>query len=162
MLRYFNPVGAHESGLIGEAPQQRANNLMPVILDVVSGRRSKLEIFGNDYDTSDGTGVRDFIHIMDLAEAHSAAITYLKKQKGVSIFNLGSGKGTSVLELIRAFEKVNECSINAVLSSRRSGDVGEVWTSVALASARLGFVPRRTVDEMCRDAYNFSVADMVK
>lgn len=159
MLRYFNPVGAHESGLIGEAPQQAANNLMPVLLDVVSGRRDKLEIFGSDYDTPDGTGVRDFIHVMDVADAHCAAIAYLRKHVGVSTFNLGSGKGTSVLELLRAFEKVNDCTINTVLSPRRTGDIGEVWTSIGSAGSCLDFTPRRTIYDMCKDAYNFSVAE---
>lgn len=158
ILRYFNPVGAHNSGLLGESPQQAANNLMPILLDVVSGRRAKLEIFGNDYETIDGTGVRDFIHVMDLAEAHLSAINYLNKHAGVSTFNLGSGSGTSVLQLVEVFEQASGISIDTVFSSRRPGDLGEVWTNTALARTCLEFVPQRSVYEMCKDAYNFSVA----
>lgn len=153
LLRYFNPVGAHESGLIGESPNGIPNNLMPYITQVAKGRLTKLRIFGNDYPTPDGTGVRDYIHVSDLAEGHVAALERLNS--GVHIYNLGTGKGTSVLELVHAFEKANNLKIPYEFAPRRAGDIAENYADVSKAERELGWKAKRGLIEMCRDAWNF-------
>lgn len=153
LLRYFNPVGAHESGLIGEAPTGIPNNLMPYITQVASGKLEKLKVFGNDFDTIDGTGVRDYIHVMDLAEGHAAAIE--KLTKGIHIYNLGTGKGTSVLQLIHAFEEVNNIKIPYEIVGRRPGDIASSYADVSKAEQELGWKAKRGIKEMCRDAWRF-------
>ncbi|MGI6227901.1 MAG: UDP-glucose 4-epimerase GalE, partial [Peptococcales bacterium] len=153
LLRYFNPVGAHESGLIGEAPNGIPNNLMPYITKVAKGLLPKLNIFGNDYPTVDGTGVRDYIHVVDLAEGHVAAIE--KLTEGVHIYNLGTGQGTSVLQLVQAFEEVNNIKIPYVIVDRRSGDLASVFASTDKAWNELGWKSRRGLREMVRDSWRF-------
>ena len=153
LLRYFNPIGAHESGLIGEAPNGIPNNLMPYITKVAKGELKELRVFGSDYDTPDGTGVRDYIHVMDLAEGHAAALE--KMGEGVSVYNLGTGKGTSVLELVTAFERVNEIKIPYRITPRRAGDIAVCYAETKKAERELGWKARRTVEEMCRDAWRF-------
>ena len=153
ILRYFNPIGAHKSGLIGEDPNGIPNNLMPYIVKVATGELPILSIFGDDYNTSDGTGVRDYIHVVDLARGHVLALN--NKEKGVKIYNLGTGKGTSVLELVNAFEKVNNITINKKIAPRRPGDIDSCYAACDKAFKELGFKAEKTVDEMCRDSYNF-------
>ena len=153
ILRYFNPVGAHESGLIGEDPNGIPNNLMPYVMKVVTGELECLSVFGNDYDTPDGTGVRDYIHVVDLAKGHVLALN--NKSTGVKVYNLGTGKGTSVKELVNAFERVNNITINKKIAPRRPGDIDECYASCDKAFKELGFKAEKTVDEMCRDSYNF-------
>ena len=153
ILRYFNPIGAHKSGLIGEDPNGIPNNLMPYIVKVATGELPILSIFGDDYNTSDGTGVRDYIHVVDLARGHVLALN--NKNKGVKVYNLGTGKGTSVLELVNAFEKVNNITINKKIAPRRPGDIDSCYASCDKAFKELGFKAEKTVDEMCRDSYNF-------
>lgn len=153
LLRYFNPIGAHPSGLIGELPQGIPNNLMPYITQTAKGIREKLYVFGNDYDTVDGTGVRDYIHVVDLAKGHVAALNYY--HDGVDTFNLGTGKGTSVLEIIHAFEKVNGIKLNYVITDRRPGDVATSFADASKAKKLLGWEAKLTVEDMVRDAWNF-------
>ncbi|WP_342475618.1 UDP-glucose 4-epimerase GalE [Weizmannia sp. FSL K6-0777] len=153
ILRYFNPVGAHESGLIGESPNGIPNNLMPYITQVAKGKLKKLKVFGDNYPTVDGTGVRDFIHVVDLAEGHVAALNNLKK--GVHIYNLGTGKGTSVLELINAFEEANGIKIPYEVVDRRPGDIAECYADVTKAYQELGWRASRDIFRMCKDAWNF-------
>ncbi len=153
ILRYFNPIGAHESGLIGEDPRDIPNNLMPYIVKVATGELPVLSIFGDDYDTVDGTGVRDYIHVVDLARGHVLALK--NKESGVKVYNLGTGKGTSVLELVHAFEKVNHLSINKKIAPRRPGDIDACFASCDKAFKELGFKAQKDIDEMCKDAYNF-------
>lgn len=153
ILRYFNPIGAHKSGLIGEDPKDIPNNLMPYIVKVATGELPVLNIFGDDYDTIDGTGVRDYIHVVDLAHGHVLALN--NKNTGVKIYNLGTGKGTSVLELVNAFEKVNNIKINKKIAPRRPGDIDACFASCDKAMNELGFKAERNIDEMCLDAYNF-------
>ena len=153
ILRYFNPIGAHKSGLIGEDPKDIPNNLMPYIVKVATGELPILSIFGDDYDTSDGTGVRDYIHVVDLAKGHVLALN--NKNTGVKIYNLGTGKGTSVLELVNAFERVNNISINKKIAPRRPGDIDACYASCDKAFKELGFKAQKNIDEMCKDAYNF-------
>lgn len=156
ILRYFNPVGAHESHLIGEMPTGNNANLMPYLLEVASGTRPFLSIFGNDYDTVDGTGVRDYIHIMDLAEGHGAAIDFLgRTDKPIEIFNLGTGRGTSVLEFVEAFELATGKVIPIQFAPRRVGDVGECWADPAKAWRLLGWRASRNLHEMCSSAWLF-------
>lgn len=154
LLRYFNPVGAHESGLIGEDPNGIPNNLMPYISKVAKGDLSKLNVYGSDYDTVDGTGIRDYIHVMDLAYGHVKALEHLSK--GVEIYNLGTGRGTSVLEMVRAFEMANGVEIPYELVSRRSGDVATCYADSGKANQELGWRAERTILEMCRDSWNFA------
>lgn len=155
-LRYFNPVGAHESGLIGEDPNGIPNNLMPYISQVASGSLVKLKIFGNDYDTSDGTGVRDYIHVMDLAEGHVAALNYLRTQSsGISIINLGTGNGHSVLELVGIYEQVSLKKIPYEIISRRPGDIDSCCAKVNLAREFLGWVAKRSLRQMCEDSWRW-------
>ena len=153
LLRYFNPVGAHESGLIGEDPNGIPNNLMPYISQVAGGRLKKLRIFGNDYNTSDGTGVRDYIHVMDLAEGHVAAVS--KMRSGVSVYNLGTGRGTSVLELVNAFIKANKIDVPYEIAPRRAGDLPEYYADASKAERELGWKAKRSVEDMCRDSWRF-------
>ncbi|HEY5970898.1 MAG TPA: UDP-glucose 4-epimerase GalE [Pseudoxanthomonas sp.] len=154
-LRYFNPVGAHDSGLIGEDPSGIPNNLMPYICQVAVGRREKLQVFGGDYPTADGTGVRDYIHVMDLARAHADALEYLAREDRSLTVNLGTGRGISVLELLRGFEKASGRNIPYEIAARRSGDVAEVYADPALARQLLGWQAEFDVDAMCRDAWRW-------
>ncbi len=153
ILRYFNPIGAHKSGLIGEDPKDIPNNLMPYIVKVATKELEVLSIFGDDYDTSDGTGVRDYIHVVDLAYGHVLALN--NKNSGIKIYNLGTGKGTSVKELVTAFEKVNKISVNKKIAPRRPGDIDACFAACDKAFKELGFKAQRDIDEMCLDAYNF-------
>jgi len=155
-LRYFNPVGAHESGLIGEDPQGIPKNLMPFLTQVATGRREYLSIFGQDYPTCDGTGIRDYIHVMDLAEGHVAALNKLFFQKsGLLTVNLGTGRGVSVLQMIQAFEQASGKKIAYKFVDRRLGDVAECWAEATLAEQILGWKYCRGVDEMCMDAWRW-------
>ena len=153
LLRYFNPVGAHESGLIGEAPTGIPNNLMPYVTQVAKGKLDKLRIFGNDYPTIDGTGVRDYIHVMDLAEGHVAALD--KLTPGVHIYNLGTGQGTSVLQLVKAFEDANGIALPYEITDRRPGDIAECYADTSKAVGELGWAAKRNIIAMCRDAWRF-------
>jgi len=154
-LRYFNPVGAHESGLIGETPRGIPNNLMPFIAQVAIGQRAELEVFGNDYETPDGTGVRDYIHVMDLADGHVAAFNYLSEHTGWSAINLGTGRGYSVLEIVRAFERVNGCTIPYAFAPRRAGDIAAYYASAEQARKALGWTAMRSLDEMCASTWQY-------
>lgn len=153
LLRYFNPVGAHVSGLIGELPNGIPNNLMPYITQVAKGKLNKLRIFGNDYPTVDGTGVRDYIHVMDLAEGHLAALNHLSE--GVHIYNLGTGKGTSVLQLVKVFEETNGIEVKYEIVDRRPGDIAECYADASKAEKELHWTAKRGIIEMCRDAWRF-------
>lgn len=153
LLRYFNPVGAHESGLIGEAPNGIPNNLMPYVTQVAKGKLNKLRVFGNDYPTVDGTGIRDYIHVVDLAEGHVAAIE--KLTEGVNIYNLGTGEGTSVLQLVKAFEEANNIKVPYEIVERRAGDIAECYADASKAERELGWTAKRGILEMCRDAWRF-------
>ena len=156
ILRYFNPVGSHESGLIGESPKGIPNNLMPYMVKVASGELEKLKVFGNDYETRDGTGERDYIHVMDLAEGHLAALSFLKEHKGWHITNLGSGKSTTVLELINTFEKINHKKIPYDVVARREGDLPTYFAKPDLANKTLHWKTKRTLDSMCESAWKFN------
>ena len=153
ILRYFNPVGAHESGLIGEVPNGIPNNLMPYITKVAKGEYPKLHVFGGDYPTVDGTCIRDYIHVMDLAEGHVAALEHLTP--GVHVYNLGTGTGTSVLQLIQTFEKVNKIKISYEIVERRAGDLAIVYADASKAQRELNWKANRTLEEMCLDAWHF-------
>lgn len=153
LLRYFNPVGAHESGLIGEAPNGIPNNLMPYVAQVAKGKLEKLRVFGNDYPTTDGTGIRDYIHVLDLAEGHVAALDNLRE--GAHVYNLGTGKGTSVIELVKAFEKANEIQVPYEIVNRRRGDIASCYADAAKAKRELGWIAKRDIIAMCRDAWRF-------
>ena len=155
ILRYFNPIGAHESGLIGEEPNGIPANLMPYISKVANGKLECLSVFGNDYPTKDGTGVRDYIHVVDLAKGHIKAIEKISKDKGLFIYNLGTGVGYSVLDIINAFEKVNGIKINYKIAPRREGDIAECYSDPTKAKEELGFEATKTIEDMCRDAWNF-------
>ena len=155
LLRYFNPVGAHKSGLLGEDPNGIPNNLMPYVLKVATGELEVLSIFGDDYNTVDGTGVRDYIHVVDLAKGHIAAINKIRKDKGICIYNLGTGKGTSVLEIVNTFEKVTGLKVNRKISERRPGDIAEIYTDVTKAEKELNWKATKTVEEMCESMYNY-------
>lgn len=155
LLRYFNPVGAHESGLIGEDPTGIPNNLMPYIAQVASGRRKELNIFGNDYPTPDGTGVRDYIHVTDLALGHLAALQTLPKMNGVITVNLGTGRGYSVLEMVRAFEAASGKQVPYRIAPRRPGDIGECYADPAMALSLLGWRAERGIEDMCRDTWRW-------
>ena len=154
LLRYFNPVGAHESGLIGEDPNGIPNNLMPFVLKVATGQFKELSVWGGDYPTADGTGVRDYIHVADLATGHVAALQKLDTMRCEAI-NLGTGRGSSVLELVRTFERVNGVKVPFVMKDRRPGDVTSCFADPSLASRRLGWKTRRTLEDMCRDAWRW-------
>lgn len=157
ILRYFNPVGAHESSLIGESPVGVPNNLMPYITQVASGKRDKLKIFGNDYNTHDGTGVRDFIHVVDLAEAHEKALEKIDEIDDYEIYNIGTGTGFSVLDLVCAFEKTNKIKIPYEIVGRRAGDVAVCYANCEKANKELNWKAKKNIDEMCRDSWNWEV-----
>jgi len=155
ILRYFNPIGAHSSGLIGEDPQGIPNNLMPYVTQVAVGKRDHLNVFGNDYKTIDGTGVRDYIHVVDLARGHLCALKKLEQKPGLVIYNLGTGKGTSVLELVSAFEKANNIKIKYEICERRPGDVDENYADCNKAFDEMGFKTELTIVDACRDSWNW-------
>lgn len=155
LLRYFNPIGAHKSGLIGEDPAGIPNNLMPFIAQVAVGKRAELSVFGNDYDTVDGTGVRDYIHVVDLALGHIKALEKISDTTGVYTYNLGSGQGTSVLELVQAFEKVNGVKVPYKIVDRRPGDVATCYANADKALAELNWKTEKTIEDMCRDTWNW-------
>lgn len=157
ILRYFNPIGAHQSGLIGEDPKGIPNNLCPYITQVVVGKREYLGVFGNDYDTPDGTGVRDYIHVVDLAKGHVLAVTKLLENPGILTVNLGTGKGYSVLDMVKAFEKVTGKTIPYKIMSRRPGDIDECYADPSLAFEVLGFKAEKDLEDMCRDAINWQM-----
>ena len=157
-LRYFNPIGAHPSGLLGEDPQGKPNNIFPLILKVASGELNQLRIFGNDWDTFDGTGVRDYIHVLDLAEGHIRAFEFLERNKpNIVNLNLGTGIGTSVLELINTFQKVNDVKINYVFDHRRKGDKQYVVADITKAKEILGWESKKNLEEMCKDGWNWQL-----
>lgn len=156
ILRYFNPTGAHSSGLIGESPNGIPNNLMPYILKVASGELEVLNIFGNDYPTPDGTGIRDYIHVVDVAKGHVSALNKIvNSNSGVYVYNLGSGKGVSVLELVNTFERVNNVKVNYRIADRRPGDLAEYYADPTKALNELGWKAEKTVEDICRDSWNF-------
>lgn len=155
LLRYFNPIGAHESGLIGEKPNGIPNNLMPYITQTAAGIRETLSVFGNDYPTPDGTGVRDYIHIVDLARGHVAALKYALEHKGCEIFNLGTGKGTSVLELIHAFERSTGVKIPYRITGRRAGDIAECYAATEKAERILNWRAQKSLNDMCIDSWRW-------
>lgn len=158
LLRYFNPIGAHPSGLLGEVPLGTPNNLFPYILDVAEGKRTSLQLFGNDYDTFDGTCIRDFIHVMDLADGHCQALQFLDEMKDKKIcqaVNLGTGIGTSVLDLIRTFEEINSVKIPYTIVERRQGDVSKSYADARKAERLLGWSAKRNLMDMCKDGWNF-------
>jgi UDP-glucose 4-epimerase len=156
-LRYFNPVGAHESGTIGEDPGGIPDSLMPSICQAAAGRRERLDIFGNDWPTPDGTGVRDYIHLLDLAEGHAAALDALKRAKPGTVMtvNLGTGHGCSVLQLVDAFERVNGVTVPRQFAPRRPGGIATCYADPSLAARVFGWKARRGIEEMCRDAWNW-------
>ena len=155
LLRYFNPIGAHESGLIGEDPSGIPNNLMPFIAQVAVGKRPELSVFGDDYDTVDGTGVRDYIHVVDLAIGHIKALEKVSEKPDVYIYNLGSGEGTSVLQLVNTFESVNKVPIPYKIVPRRSGDVAICYANADKAYKELNWKTTKTIEDMCRDTWNW-------
>ncbi len=155
LLRYFNPVGAHESGLLGEDPQGIPNNLLPFVAQVAVGRREKLGVFGNDYATPDGTGVRDYIHVVDLADGHLAALNRVGKEPGLHIYNLGTGKGNSVLEMVAAFEKASGRPIPYEIMPRRAGDIAECYADPSYAEEALGWKATRTLEKMVEDTWRW-------
>lgn len=155
LLRYFNPVGAHESGRIGEDPNGIPNNLMPYITQVAVGKREKLNVFGGDYPTPDGTGIRDYIHVVDLVRGHLLALEKVLKETGLSVYNLGTGRGYSVLEVIKTFEKVNGVKIPYAITGRRPGDIAVCYADTGKACRELGFKAEKTLEDMCRDAWNW-------
>lgn len=155
LLRYFNPIGAHESGLIGEDPQGIPNNLMPYITQVAVGKREELGVFGNDYDTPDGTGVRDYIHVCDLAAGHVCALKAIERKCGLAIYNLGTGHGYSVLDVVKAFEKANGVAIKYAIKPRRPGDIATCYCNPAKAKDELGWEAKYGIEEMCRDSWNW-------
>ncbi len=155
LLRYFNPIGAHESGRIGENPRGIPNNLMPYVTQVAVGKRDKLTIFGDDYDTPDGTCLRDYIHIMDLAEGHLKAVDFCVENKGTEIINLGTGQPYSVLDIVKTFEKVNTIQVPYEIGPRRGGDLPAVYADVSKAEKVLGWKAKRTLADMCRDSWNW-------
>jgi len=155
LLRYFNPVGAHSSGMLGEDPNGIPNNLVPFIAQVAVGRRSHLNIFGDDYDTPDGTGIRDYIHVSDLAAGHLAALNYAKYHKGVEPINLGTGKGHSVLEMVKAFEKASGTPINYRIMPRRKGDLDSSYADTDKAEQLLGWRATKSIDDMCQDVWRW-------
>ena len=154
-LRYFNPVGAHDSALIGELPLGVPNNLMPYITQTAVGKRAELGVFGDDYDTHDGTGVRDYIHVVDLARAHVAALKAIVENKGIAIYNIGTGHGYSVLDVVKAFEKANGVPVPYSIKPRRPGDIATCYCNPAKAEAELGWKAEFGIEEMCRDSWNW-------
>ncbi|MBE6547044.1 MAG: UDP-glucose 4-epimerase GalE [Ruminococcaceae bacterium] len=157
VLRYFNPIGAHKSGMIGEDPQGIPNNLLPYITQVAAGRRECLSIFGNDYKTHDGTGVRDYIHVVDLARAHLKAIERAETLTGIEYFNIGTGVGYSVLDIVHAYEKATGIKINYKITERRPGDIDECYANPTKAAELLGWKAEYNIEDMCRDSYNWQM-----
>lgn len=157
LLRYFNPIGAHESGLLGEDPNGIPNNLLPYVAQVASGKLECLSVFGNDYDTPDGTGVRDYIHVVDLAKGHLCAVDYALKHKGTEAVNLGTGKGTSVLEVVHAFEEASGRKVNYKIAPRRAGDIAICYANTDKAKEIFGWEAKADIAQMCRDSWNFTV-----
>ncbi len=155
LLRYFNPIGAHESGRIGEDPRGIPNNLMPYITQVAIGRREYLSVYGNDYDTHDGTGVRDYIHVMDLAKGHVAAVEYVMQHNGCETFNLGTGEGYSVLDIVRTFREVNSVELPYRIVERRPGDIAVCYADAGKSRELLGWKAERSLADMCRDSWNW-------
>ncbi len=155
LLRYFNPIGAHATGRIGEDPRGIPNNLMPYITQVAVGRRERLNIFGNDYDTHDGTGVRDYIHVVDLAKGHVAAVKYVIANNGCAVFNLGTGIGYSVLDMVKSFVAVNNVAVPYVIVDRRPGDIATCYADPAKSAQVLGWKAEKGLDDMCRDSWNW-------
>ncbi|SHG63122.1 UDP-glucose 4-epimerase [Fibrobacter sp. UWH9] len=155
LLRYFNPIGAHQSGLIGENPNGIPNNLMPYITQTAVGLRQELGVFGNDYDTPDGTGVRDYIHVCDLAAGHVCALQAIERKCGLAIYNLGTGHGYSVLDVVHAFEKANGLKVPYSIKPRRAGDIATCYCNPAKAKAELGWEAKYGIEDMCRDSWNF-------
>ena len=155
LLRYFNPIGAHESGRIGEDPRGIPNNLMPYITQVAVGRREKLSVYGNDYDTHDGTGVRDYIHVVDLAKGHVAAVKFACEHKGCEVFNLGTGSGYSVLDMVKAFRDVNEVALPYQIVERRPGDIATCYADPSKSEQLLGWKAEKSLEDMCRDSWNW-------
>ena len=155
LLRYFNPIGAHESGLLGEKPNGIPNNLMPYITQVAAGIRDHLNVFGNDYPTPDGTGVRDYIHVCDLAEGHLRALEYAETHRGAEAFNLGTGVGYSVLDVVHAFERANGLTIPLVFAPRRAGDLPAYWADAEKAARLLNWRTRRSLEQMCADSWRW-------
>ena len=155
LLRYFNPIGAHESGRIGEDPRGIPNNLMPFITQVAVGRREKLSVFGNDYDTPDGTGVRDYIHVVDLAKGHVAAVKHVTEHTGCNVFNLGTGVGYSVLDMVNTFMEVNHVEVPYQIVGRRAGDIATCYADPAKSAAELGWKAEKNLADMCRDSWNW-------
>ena len=155
LLRYFNPIGAHESGLIGEDPKGIPNNLLPYISQVAVGRREYLSVFGDDYDTPDGTGVRDYIHVVDLAKGHVAAISYAAAHTGTEVFNLGTGIGYSVLDMVKSFERVNNVPVPYKITPRRPGDQATCYADPAKSRQQLGWIAEKNLEDMCRDTWNW-------
>ena len=155
LLRYFNPIGAHQSGTIGENPNGIPNNLMPHITQTAVGKRKELGVFGNDYDTPDGTGVRDYIHVCDLASGHVAALKAINRKCGLAIYNLGTGHGYSVLDVVKAFIKVNGVDVPYVIKPRRAGDIATCYCDPAKAKAELGWEAKYGIEDMCRDSWNW-------
>ena len=155
LLRYFNPIGAHQSGTIGENPNGIPNNLMPYITQTAVGKRKELGVFGNDYDTPDGTGVRDYIHVCDLASGHVAALKAINRKCGLAIYNLGTGHGYSVLDVVKAFIKVNGVDVPYVIKPRRAGDIATCYCDPSKAKAELGWEAKYDIEDMCRDSWNW-------
>ena len=155
LLRYFNPIGAHASGRIGEDPRGIPNNLMPYITQVAVGRRDHLSVFGNDYDTPDGTGVRDYIHVVDLAKGHVAAVKYALANKGCEVFNLGTGTGYSVLDMVHSFIDVNRVPVPYEITDRRPGDIGTCYADPSKSAEKLGWKAEKNLNDMCKDAWNW-------
>ena len=155
LLRYFNPIGAHESGRIGERPNGVPNNLMPYVTQVAAGIREKLSVFGGDYPTPDGTCIRDYVHVMDLAEGHAAALAYAQEHTGAEVFNLGTGRGTSVLELVDAFQRATGVTVPYVMAGRRAGDAAVCYAGTEKAAQVLHWRARRSLEDMCRDAWRW-------
>ena len=155
LLRYFNPIGAHHSGMIGEDPRGIPNNLMPYVTQVAIGRREKLSVFGNDYDTPDGTGVRDYIHVVDLAKGHVAAVKFVAENTGCDVFNLGTGSGYSVLDMVNTFQEVNNVKVPYVIVDRRPGDLATCYADPAKSAEKLGWKAEKNLADMCRDAWNW-------
>ena len=155
LLRYFNPIGAHESGRIGEMPNGIPNNLLPYITQVAAGKLDHLSVFGNDYPTHDGTGVRDYIHVVDLAKGHVAAAAYAQTHTGVEVINLGTGTGYSVLDIVHAFERVNGVKVPYQIVPRRPGDIAECWADPKKAKELLGWQAEKNLEDMCRDSWRW-------
>ena len=155
LLRYFNPIGAHESGRIGEDPRGIPNNLMPYITQVAVGRREKLSVYGNDYDTHDGTGVRDYIHVVDLAKGHVASVDYVNRNSGCEVFNLGTGTGYSVLDMVNTFREINQVALPYEIVARRPGDIATCYADPAKSLEKLGWKAEKNLADMCRDSWKW-------